>query len=346
MAAHPQVRKFAVLGVVFAVWLVADLWSKHWADTSLADPRHPLPVTATEADDGRPVGELVAETVGLPEGTRPERIVTLPEALSMEPDDPLFGPDSPARGVRGFYVAWRGEDLAPRRLWRSTRRNLIRWVGLARPDLPPERIREAVSEALSDITVGDWLQRQLRRLSDEEVRRVAAEGMHPIRGRVEAVDPAAPAVPGTTYLLEWRRIDVMGDWFKMSYAENPGAAFGFMKGLPDGVRDGAFLILTVVVFLVILGILVRIPPHHRLVPLALTGVLAGAVGNFVDRIRYGYVIDFIDMHLGFMRWPTYNVADIAITVGVVLLMLDITFNKDSPLVAHEDEKSPEATAKA
>ena len=72
--------------------------------------------------------------------------------------------------------------------------------------------------------------------------------------------------------------------------------------------------------------------------IALVSILAGAAGNFVDRVRYGYVIDFIDMHLGFMRWPTYNVADIAITVGVIVLIGDILFNKDSPLAA--PPKSP------
>ena len=72
--------------------------------------------------------------------------------------------------------------------------------------------------------------------------------------------------------------------------------------------------------------------------------MAGAAGNFVDRIRYGYVIDFIDMHLGFMHWPTYNVADIAITIGVVQLVIDIMFNKDSPLVVEPTDGDSESKA--
>jgi signal peptidase II len=118
------------------------------------------------------------------------------------------------------------------------------------------------------------------------------------------------------------------------------------------VRDSLFFSLTLVVFLVILGILIRTEPRHWMVLVALTGVLAGAMGNFVDRIRYGYVIDFIDMDLGFMHWPTYNVADIGISCGVVLLMFDITFNPESPLVTEpetseaetgEEEASPDQT---
>ncbi|MGM0574810.1 MAG: signal peptidase II [Myxococcota bacterium] len=327
-----------LLGVVFVAWLVGDLWTKHWADTSLADPRHPLPATAGEADEGRPVGELVAERLDLPNPSDVEgRLTILPDPVPMEVDDPMYGPDSPAPRARAFYVAWRGEGLPPRRITRNERRLLVRWMTLAAPDAPARDVREVIDEHLAGLTVRQWLEHHLRRLSDDEAARVAEAGMHPIRGNPPSLDPSAKAVAGTTYLLEWRRVDVMGDWFKFVYAENPGAAFGFLKGVPHGMRDGIFLTLTVIVFLVILGVLVRIPPHHRVVPVALTGVLAGAVGNFVDRIRYGYVIDFLDMDLGFMHWPTYNVADIAISVGVVVLMLDITFNKKSPLVAQEDD---------
>ena len=90
--------------------------------------------------------------------------------------------------------------------------------------------------------------------------------------------------------------------------------------------------------------LVRIEARHRMVLVALTAILAGAIGNFIDRIRYGYVIDFIDMFLGSYHWPTYNVADIGISCGVVLLMLDITFNKDSPLVTEEEREAKNAKA--
>ena len=87
-------------------------------------------------------------------------------------------------------------------------------------------------------------------------------------------------------------------------------------------------------------IVARLPAHGWLVATAFAGILAGAAGNFIDRVRYGYVIDFIDWDLGFMHWPTFNVADIAISVGVVALLLDLFFNKNSLLATKKKAASP------
>ena len=166
-----------------------------------------------------------------------------------------------------------------------------------------------------------------------DIDRLAASAIHPIRGPTPRVRPETLVADGDAFLVEWRRIDVMGDWWKWLYAENPGAAFGFMGQVPELMRDLTFFGLTLVVFFAIFFVVVRTEERFWVANTALVGILAGAAGNFVDRVRYGYVIDFIDMHLGFMRWPTYNVADIAITVGVILLVGDILFNKESPMVA-------------
>ena len=90
-------------------------------------------------------------------------------------------------------------------------------------------------------------------------------------------------------------------------------------------------VLFIVAFVVIGSIVGRLPTEGWVVLSGFAGILAGAAGNFIDRLRYGYVIDFIDMDLGFMHWPTYNVADIAIALGVIALLLDLTFNKKSVL---------------
>lgn len=335
MSQTTKSRKAIVLTLVFAAWLAGDLWTKDWADRSLAAGDHPLPFTAGEADAEKTVGQLAMERFGLAaDDAALTSLAIMAPAMPMKPETTLYPSDGELAQVRGFYVAWRGEHNPPRRIALADRARLTRWLHMGAPELDGAALRAAVEGEISKITVADWLSSALRRLSDSAIAEVAAAGMHPITPasslRVEA---SAKATPNTTYLVTEREIAVSGDWFKLVYAENPGAAFGFLKGLPATTRDLIFLFLTVVVGLVILVVLVRMPVEHRLVPLALTGVLAGAAGNFIDRIRYGYVIDFLDMDLGFMHWPTYNVADIAISAGVVLLLLDMTFNKQSALLA-------------
>ncbi len=207
-------------------------------------------------------------------------------------------------------------------------------------------IQDAVDAHLADVTVQTWMASRIRRLTESTVPEVLAEGRaFAIRGASRTAPAGATVAEGDIFLMRLRQIDVMGDWWKYTYAENTGAAFGFLKSVPRDLREVIFGILTLVVLGVILSIMWRTPPQHRLIHAAMSTVLAGAMGNFVDRIRYGYVIDFIDMDLGFMRWPTFNIADIAIGVGVGLLILEILIHKDSPLVA-EPEKDAAKAAKA
>ena len=221
--------------------------------------------------------------------------------------------------------------MPPRRLDKSERGVIAHWAQRANPAIDKAALSKGIDDALSDLTLREWLKRRLRRLGDDDIDRLATSGIHPLVGANPRVNPETLVKQGDVFLLEWRRIDVMGDWWKWLYAENPGAAFGFMKQVPETTRDLTFFGLTLIVFFAILVVVIRTEERFWVVNTALISILAGAAGNFVDRIRYGYVIDFIDMHLGFMRWPTYNVADIAITVGVILLIIDIMFNKESPL---------------
>lgn len=101
---------------------------------------------------------------------------------------------------------------------------------------------------------------------------------------------------------------------------NEGAAFSFLAGAGGWQRwffAGFALMMTVVLVVWLL----RLKPHERVTALALSLVAGGAVGNLVDRMLTGRVVDFIDVYLGDWHWPAFNVADSAITVGVVLLLL-------------------------
>ena len=121
--------------------------------------------------------------------------------------------------------------------------------------------------------------------------------------------------------LELYRPQVITSWLNLTLAHNEGAAFSFLAGA-GGWQRWFFTVVAVVVSVVLLVWLKRLPHHARLLPVALTLVLAGALGNMVDRIRQGYVVDFIDIHFQGWHWPAFNVADSVIVTGVILLLIE------------------------
>ncbi len=120
-------------------------------------------------------------------------------------------------------------------------------------------------------------------------------------------------------------VRVLEDYFHLRYVENPGAAWGLFGGLPESIRVPFFIVVTVMAVVFVLWMIRQTDAGQRLLLWALALVLGGALGNFTDRLLRGYVVDFLDFHWRNqpgMRWPTFNVADIAISVGVALLLLD------------------------
>ncbi|NPC71613.1 signal peptidase II [Corallococcus exiguus] len=115
------------------------------------------------------------------------------------------------------------------------------------------------------------------------------------------------------------------DYWHFRYVENPGAAWGMFSNLPETARKAFFHVVSLVALGFILTLYRKTEPSQKLVRVALALITGGALGNFVDRLIRGYVIDFIDWHWRNqpgMRWPTFNVADAAICVGVALMLLD------------------------
>jgi signal peptidase II len=109
-------------------------------------------------------------------------------------------------------------------------------------------------------------------------------------------------------------------FFNLVLTHNQGAAFSFLAGA-GGWQRGFFIAIALVAIVVIGALLVR-HAGERLFCLALALILGGAVGNVLDRIVLGHVIDFLDFHLSGWHWPAFNLADSAITVGAVLLVAD------------------------
>lgn len=110
-------------------------------------------------------------------------------------------------------------------------------------------------------------------------------------------------------------------WFNLTRLHNTGAAFSFLADA-GGWQQWFFIILGVVVSLLVMVWLRLVPKDNRMLCIGLCLVIGGALGNVIDRVALGYVVDFLDFHIGEYHWPAFNIADIAIVVGAGLLILD------------------------
>ena len=124
-------------------------------------------------------------------------------------------------------------------------------------------------------------------------------------------------------------ISVVDDFWHFRYAENTGAAFSFLADADASWRVPFFLVVSAVALGAILWYYRNSKPEHFVFRCSLALVFGGAIGNLIDRVRLGYVIDFISWHwYDKAAWPTFNIADSAISVGVVLLLIS-SFNQDA-----------------
>jgi signal peptidase II len=112
-------------------------------------------------------------------------------------------------------------------------------------------------------------------------------------------------------------------YFNLTYVHNTGAAFSFLSQA-GGWQRWFFAGLALTVSVVITIWLARLKKHETLLAVALSLVLGGAVGNLIDRLLYGYVIDFLDVYYQDWHWPAFNIADSAITLGVALMLIEST----------------------
>ncbi len=138
-------------------------------------------------------------------------------------------------------------------------------------------------------------------------------------------------------------IAVVRDYFNLTYVRNTGAAFGFLATANPSFRVPFFLIVPIVA-MVVLGFLYRdLPAGSRFRSMALGLVSGGAIGNLMDRVRLGYVVDFLDLHYqSRYSFPAFNIADASISVGVVILLLSTFFTPSSPPSADASE-SPDVS---
>lgn len=124
-------------------------------------------------------------------------------------------------------------------------------------------------------------------------------------------------------------IPIIPGYFNFTYIRNPGAAFGILASSSSAFRL-VFFVLTSVFALGLLGtIFYRLHPQDWWGQLTVSSILGGAIGNLLDRLRYGEVIDFLDFYVEGYHWPAFNIADSAISVGVVSLLILFAMDKKS-----------------
>jgi signal peptidase II len=125
-------------------------------------------------------------------------------------------------------------------------------------------------------------------------------------------------------------VQVVGNTVRLTYILNPGGVFGVSIG-----SNVVYLIVSLIVIAVVIYTMWRRLANSKIIDFSLAAVVGGAVGNFIDRLRFGAVVDFLDVNIpdidifgiSMQRWPIFNVADAAVTVGMIVIILTLLFSR-------------------
>lgn len=120
---------------------------------------------------------------------------------------------------------------------------------------------------------------------------------------------------------------VVDGFFNITYVRNTGVAFGIFSSISSPAKSVLLSLFTLLAAFVVVAYSLRNSAGNRLLQMSLALILGGALGNLYDRLAYGYVVDFLEFYVGSYHWPSFNVADSAITVGVALLAFEIIRNE-------------------
>jgi signal peptidase II len=324
-------KRLSILLVIGVLVATLDLGTKEWADRRLASERHPLPAVVGADDVGKTTETFLAEkwdflsedelTTAL--GKRRVRVIQRPDE-ALAPDLKPYGKDPKTLSWRGVYVFHRQDfEQSPRRIEFNDTPYLMHWL---EPNLSGESRDErliSIRAYLAEITLTDLLERRDPSLSrrSSALPKLIAEYTVPWSKTRDRVREDTPVSAGQIYLLEERVVDVIPGFWRYVYRENPNGAWGFLSGMDETTRGWFLTVFSVLAMFVIVIIFFRLEEGQALDLYVFAAIFGGAIGNIIDRFRYTFVIDFIDNYVGQNHWPTYNVADIAITVGVILLFL-------------------------
>jgi len=148
-----------------------------------------------------------------------------------------------------------------------------------------------------------------------------------VAGAVIVADQWSKATVLAAMPLYHSKVVVPG-FFHLTHVQNPGGAFGFMAAQSPWVRKLLFSVVATLAVGMIFYFYRQVPRSFRWLSFALALILGGAVGNLIDRFRFGQVVDFLDVFIeGIGHWPTFNVADSAITVGIAIFVIHLIFRR-------------------
>jgi signal peptidase II len=125
------------------------------------------------------------------------------------------------------------------------------------------------------------------------------------------------------HLLLWTSREIIPGFFNLTHTVNRGAAFGFLNRADSSWQTYFFIAATALAIMIILNLLSKAAPTDKILIVALGLILGGALGNLVDRMRLGEVVDFLDFAVAGYHWPAFNVADIAISLGSLALIVSL-----------------------
>ena len=152
---------------------------------------------------------------------------------------------------------------------------------------------------------------------------------------IVALDQASKAIVDRTMPL-YHSIPVIDSLFSLTYIRNTGAAFGVLARSGELFRRTFLIGFSIAAIGFIVLMLRRLPQDEKLLTAALGFILGGAIGNLIDRLLYGEVIDFLDFYWADHHWPAFNVADSFITIGVVVILFRLALAKgDDPFAPRE-----------
>lgn len=192
----------------------------------------------------------------------------------------------------------------------------------SRPGHFEQHIVLEVPAAYDGKPMKDYLTEEFTRNTPEEIDSIARGFVRTPEG--SRVQDTATLKKGQKLHVTRREIVVVEGYWDFQYTRNPGAAFGFLADSNEQYRRPFFIVISIVALFIILYLLKGVGRRQQILIWGLSLIASGAVGNFIDRIRFGYVIDFIlwkytDAH----RWPTFNIADALICLGVALMAIEI-----------------------
>lgn len=158
------------------------------------------------------------------------------------------------------------------------------------------------------------------------------EGLDTFSERLSAMYSTPPAIGGDGLHFRAKRwVNVSESFLRLRYAENPGAAWGLFRNLPENVRAPLFHVVSIGAVVLITYYFTRLTgaKSERWALYGLPLVLGGAIGNYIDRLARSFVVDFIEAHwMDRASWPSFNIADSAICIGVAMLVIDAFVRRD------------------